>query len=287
MEELTINYKDVGIIKQGQFPGELFNKLKFIRLNSFEDEHASFVDWLLPNVPRLEWLIVQDSLFKQIFQDENVSGKERLEIETRLKKLTLSSLPQLQHICKEGSKIDPVLEVLEYLHLRKCSSLVNLVPSYVQLSHLVYLEVENCSKLKSLITMSTARSLVKLTTMKIRGCDSLEEMVTKEEFETQNEIVFGSLKILEMECLPRLTSFCSTDCALKFPLLHKVVVRQCPKIKIFSVRETSTPMLRKILAKEEDEEWCWEGDLNATVNNIFAKNGNFATHPDDFFLVNL
>ncbi|KAI9112158.1 hypothetical protein K1719_016681 [Acacia pycnantha] len=168
------------------------------------------------------------------------------------------------------------LELSEYPELRElwynhhCSNLKHLVPSSVNFSDLIYLEVEYCHGLLHLITSSTARSLVKLATMKIRNCNSLEQVLIKEREGFEDEIAFESLEILELECLPMIKRFCSSNCVLNLPSLVRVVVNRCPRMSIFSVKDTSSPMLQEILSKEEDEKIYWEGDLNRTINQMFV-----------------
>ncbi|RHN78305.1 hypothetical protein MtrunA17_Chr1g0164041 [Medicago truncatula] len=72
-----------------------------------------------------------------------------------------------------------------------------------------------------------------------------------------------------LECLPSLIKFCSSECFMKFPLLEKVIVGECPRMKIFSARDTSTPILRKVKIAENDSEWHWKGNLNDTIYNMF------------------
>ncbi|KAI9112275.1 hypothetical protein K1719_016798 [Acacia pycnantha] len=175
-----------------------------------------------------------------------------------------------KHISKEGFQVHPVLEMLEYLWVEHCSHLKHLVPSSVTFSHLTHLEVENCNGLIYLITSSTARSLVKLTTMKIKNCNSLEQVVAEEREGSEDEIAFNNLEVLELECMPMIKRFCSSNCVLNLQWLEKVVVQQCPRMSIFSVKDTSTPMLQEILSKEEDEKRYWEGDLNRTINKMFV-----------------
>ncbi|XP_028790402.1 uncharacterized protein LOC114746341 [Neltuma alba] len=273
LESLALNSEDAGMILQGQFSGEHFSKLKFLCLANFYDGHVIFPYWFLQNVTALDWLVVEWSSFKEIFQEEmpkDHGGK--FKTGTRLKSLTLSNLHELQHICKEGFQIDPVLEDLESLWIDCCSDLKHLVPSSVTFSQLTYLEVKNCNGLIHLITSSTARSLVKLSTLKIKNCNSLEQIVVAEEAEgSEDEIAFGSLQILELECLPMIKRFCFSNYFLKFPLLKEVVIEQCPRMNTFSAgRDTSTPKLRNISSKEEDGNVYWEGDLNKTINKMFT-----------------
>ncbi|XP_028783525.1 uncharacterized protein LOC114739614 [Neltuma alba] len=272
LEKLALNSEDASIISQGQLARKHFRKLKILYLANFEDDHATFPYWFLQNVTTLNELLVEKSSFKEIFREEiPIQDKGKFKIGTRIKSLALHRLDDLEHICKEGFQIDPVLEELEYLDVDRCSKLRHLVPSSVTFSHLTYLAVKNCKGLIHLMTLSTGRSLVKLTTVKIRNCDSLEQVVVAEEREgSENEIAFNSLQILELECLPMIKSFCSSNSVLNLPSLVNVVVKQCPRMNIFSMKSASTPSLREIQSKEEDEKMYWEGDINRTINKMFV-----------------
>ncbi|RHN79006.1 hypothetical protein MtrunA17_Chr1g0172091 [Medicago truncatula] len=56
---------------------------------------------------------------------------------------------------------------------------------------------------------------------------------------------------------------------MKFPLMEEVIVRECPRMKIFSAGNTSTPLLQKVKIAKNDEEWLWQGNLNDTIYNMF------------------
>ncbi|KAI4334776.1 hypothetical protein L6164_013486 [Bauhinia variegata] len=270
LKVLLLNHKDTNMILQGQVSRELFTNLNILKVSEFEHDEASFPYWLLQNMPNLERLVVVQSSFKELFQDEKSAYDEgQNEIATRLKQLTLCRLPELEHISKEGSGIDPVLEILEILFVLSCSSLKKLLPSSVTFSHLTELYVENCNGMVNLISSQTARDLVKLRKMKIKECSLLEVIVTEKEDKVKDEIEFNALKILELVNLPRLNRFSSSSHLHRFPLLEKVVMRQCPHMKTFSEGATSTPKLRKVRVAEEDYEWCLEGNLNATITNMF------------------
>jgi hypothetical protein len=214
-------------------------------------------------VHTLESLHVEWSCFKKIFQDDGQISEKKTY--PQLKTLKLIELRKLQHICEEGFQIDPVLAFLQNLFVDKCSSLLSLLPSSATLNHLVYLHITNCNGLKNLITSPTAQKLDKLIILKVKDCNSLEEIITGEE---NDDIAFISLELLILDCLPSLNKFCSSKCFLKFPLLKTVIVRECPRMKIFSEGNTSTPNLRKVKIAENDE-WLWKGNLNDTITNIF------------------
>ncbi|WJX31885.1 hypothetical protein P8452_20272 [Trifolium repens] len=263
LEKLRINHKEANVILQAQNSSALFTKLTFLGLSKYNIEDVTFPYWFLQNVHTLESLVVEWSCFKKIFQDEGQISEKKTY--PQLKSLTLYQLHKLQHICDEGFQIDPVLEFLEYLDVDNCSSLLSLLPSSATLNHLEYLEITNCNGLKKLIASPTAQNLEKLASLKIKNCSSLKEIITGEE---NVGIAFISLQLLILDCLPSLNKFCSSKCFLKFPLLKTVIVRECPRMKIFSEGNISTPNLRKVKIAENDE-WLWKGNLNDTITSIF------------------
>ncbi|KEH17591.1 NBS-LRR type disease resistance protein [Medicago truncatula] len=265
LEMLKMPRADADMILQTQNSSALFSKMIWISFSSYNTEDATFPYWFLENVHTLETLVVEWSCFKKIFQDK---GEITEKTHTQIKNLILHELPKLQHICEEGSQIDPVLEFLECLEVLSCSSLTNLMPSSVTLNHLTQLEIIKCNGLKYLITTPTAQSLDKLTVLKIKDCNSLEEVITGLE---NGDIAFISLQILKLECLPRLIKFSSSKCFMKFPLLVEVIVIECPRMKSFSTGNTSTPTLQKVKIAENNSEWLWKGNLNNTIYNMFEK----------------
>ncbi|XP_024632087.1 uncharacterized protein [Medicago truncatula] len=269
LEMLRMEQADADMLLQTQNTSVIFCKMTWIGFNCYDTDDASFPYWFLENVHTLESLYIGGSRFNKIFQDK---GEISEMTHTQIKTLNLNELPKLQHICEEGSQIDPVLEFLEYLLVDGCSSLINLMPSSVTLNHLTRLEIIKCNGLKYLITTPTARSLDKLIVLKIKDCNSLEEVVNGVE---NVDIAFISLQILILECLPSLIKFCSGECFMKFPLLEKVIVGECPRMKIFSARDTSTPILRKVKIAENDSEWHWKGNLNDTIYNMFEDKVGF------------
>ncbi|XP_054824334.1 probable disease resistance protein At4g27220 isoform X3 [Prosopis cineraria] len=271
LEELNLNNEDDRMALQWQISRDHSCKLKLLWLCNIEDAQANFLYWILQNITCLEWLVIEANSSKVIFQDEMPKDeKGQSDIKAQLKRLSLSNMVELQHICKEGFQSNLILEALEHLDVYNCSNLKLLVPSFVTFNRLTYLDVENCNGLIAVITTSTARSLAMLTTLKIRACKSIEQIVAQEGGEgTNNEIAFDSLEVLELESLPKLKTFCSSSCSLKVPLLEKLVIRQCARMKRFSTSDTSAPLLQRILTDDQDEKWFCEGDLNGTVKKIF------------------
>lgn len=101
----------------------------------------------------------------------------------------------------------------------------------------------------------------------IAGDDRGDELV-------KSCIVFSQLKYLQLSSLPSLSSFSSRDNhGFEFPALEKLVVIKCPKMMIFCQGDLSTPQLQKVILTEgEDEEkGRWEGNLQATIKQLFEE----------------
>ncbi|KAH9687092.1 Disease resistance protein [Citrus sinensis] len=191
----------------------------------------------------------------------------------RLRWLELSGLHKVQHLWKENDESNKAFANLESLEISECSKLQKLVPPSWHLENLEALEVSKCHGLINLLTFSTSESLVNLGRMMIADCKMIEQIIQLQVGEEAKDCnVFKELRYLELYCLPSLTSFCLGNYALEFPSLKQVVVRQCPKMKIFSQGVLDTPMLNKVNVTEEekdDDEGCWEGNLNDTIKKLF------------------
>ncbi|KAH9687056.1 AAA domain-containing protein [Citrus sinensis] len=170
----------------------------------------------------------------------------------KLYKLKLSRIPKVSHLWKEISESNKVSMVLNTLVISECSKLRKLVPSLMHLEYLMTLEVSKCHRLTNLLTTSTTKSLVNLEIMKIADCKMIEEILQSHvQEEAKDCIVFRKLRYLGLDCLPSLTSFCSGFYTLEFPSLEDVVVRQCPKMKVFSRGVALyTPLLKKMKMKD-------------------------------------
>ncbi|KAF3673167.1 putative disease resistance protein-like isoform X2 [Capsicum annuum] len=117
-------------------------------------------------------------------------------------------------------------------------------------SKLKSLTVRNCCKLRNLMSPSVARGLLNLQALSIGDCQSMEEVITKEEQRGEivtNEPLFPLLEKLYLLDIPRLGHFFLTKFALEFPFLRIVNIRQCPEMKMF-VRHgcVSTPSLESV-----------------------------------------
>ncbi|KAH1240877.1 putative disease resistance protein [Glycine max] len=229
-----------------------------------DDERLCQILYRMPNLEKL-YLSSAKHLLKE-------SSESRLGTVLQLKELVLSQ----SKIKDIGFEREPVLQRLELLSLFTCNKLRNLAPPSVSLAYLTNLKVRYCHGLRNLMASSTAKSLVQLKSMRISRCDELEEIVSNEGIEEEEQIVFGKLITIELEGLKKLKSFCSyKNCEFKFPSLEVLIVRECRMMQTFTEGGARAPKLEnKVTAKEEGKEeakWQWKGDLNATIQKGFNK----------------
>ncbi|PHT29108.1 hypothetical protein CQW23_31280 [Capsicum baccatum] len=145
-------------------------------------------------------------------------------------------------------------------------------------SKLEKLEVENCGKLRNLMSPSEARGLLNLRTLWIKECQSMEEVITEEEQQgeeimTNESSLFPMLEELILHKLPKLGHFFQTKRALEFPFLIRVMILECHEMKTFVQKgSVSTPVLEIV----NDE--LKVDDLNKWVQQSFNSKEQESNH---------
>ncbi|RDX73237.1 putative disease resistance protein, partial [Mucuna pruriens] len=254
-----------------------------------ELKSSKILFWFLHRLPNLKKLMLVMCHMKRIWAPGRIISHKKIGVVMQLKVLELIKLLNLKKI---GFEHDPLLQRLEHLVINECTKLTNLASSSVCFSYLTHLEVENCRLMKNLMTCSTAKSLVQVTTIKVSSCPMIDEIFTENEEEKVQEIEFKQLKALELVSLQDLTSFSSSErCNFKFPLLENLVVSECPQMTKFS-QVHSAPNLRKVHVVEGEKDTCyWEGDLNGTLiflaNQVPFEHSKQLTITKDFELENI
>ncbi|KAM6555202.1 hypothetical protein CsatB_015964 [Cannabis sativa] len=136
---------------------------------------------------------------------------------------------------------------LEFLHLHGLSSLQKFSSAEkTSFPNLKVLTVQNCNKMKSLLSSAMARNLVQLESLHVNECVKMEEViVSDEEYSSSSSssslggtnieaiIPFQKLEYLHLWSLPNLKRFCKGDNCIECPLLSKMIVLGCPKLKEF------------------------------------------------------
>jgi len=221
---------------------------------------------LLLLLPKLETLEVKYCDYVKTIFDVKCTTKDAF-ITFPLKKLVLSKLRNLENVwneypcgilsfhhlqevfvdtCKCLKSVFPAsvardLGKLENLIVEDCEGLKAIVAEEskedeIIFPQLMYLKVQSCNSLPYLFTSSTAKSLGELIIMKIKECKSIEEIVSKEGEESDEdvEIIFEQLQDLYLEKLDELRCFYDGSFTLSFPSLEEVHVIKCSSMKTFS-----------------------------------------------------
>ncbi|KAK4259569.1 hypothetical protein QN277_005887 [Acacia crassicarpa] len=172
-----------------------------------------------------------------------------------------------------GDNIAALAGCFPKLTLENISILGSLSPSLVSSPNLTHLKVSLLYKWTTLMTSSIARSLIHLTHLSIIQCYQMEEIITKQEGEDDEdrEIFFNKMKFLKLDGLPRLRRFCRHNCTFRFPLLEHVIITECPQLTIFCPGAIHAPQLQSVEVNEFDPyKDIWMTDLNNTIQHLLT-----------------
>ncbi|KAJ9682445.1 hypothetical protein PVL29_018375 [Vitis rotundifolia] len=268
LEELRLGDNRDTEIWPEQSPVDSFPRLRVLYVDDCRGILVVIPSFMLQRLHNLEVLKVgRCSSVKEVFQLKGLDEENQAKRLGLLREIELHDLLGLTHLWKQNSKPGLDLQSLESLEVWNCVSLINLVPSSVSFQNLATLDVQSCGSLRSLISPSVAKSLVKLKTLKIRRSDMMEEVVANEGGEATYEITFYKLQHMELLYLSNLTSFSSGGYIFSLPSLEQMLVKECPKMKMFSSSLVTTPRLERITVGDDD--WPWQDDLNTTIHNSF------------------
>ncbi|OMO99061.1 putative phosphoprotein phosphatase [Corchorus olitorius] len=272
LEEVCLTSEEIAIICK-KFPEVCFPEGKVLAVSSYHDENSAiFLISFLEKFNNLEKLEFVGCNFREPF---GFGEEMNAGIQLPFKSLKLDNLNHIESIWNDQeSRLDHFLPNLETLEVSGCYDLKCLGSSPAPFKNLVTLEVTHCCKMINLVESSTAiQSLEQLKNLKIRSCFKLEKIVGNEGcHESEDRIIFKSLKCLELKDLPNLVCFCRGTNTFEFPLLEQVVVMRCPELKIFCTGVVEAPLLERVLATDEDEDrkGHWDGDLKTTVEQLYT-----------------
>ncbi|KAG4122484.1 hypothetical protein ERO13_D11G270000v2 [Gossypium hirsutum] len=260
LEELSLNSKHISVIRNHPFQVGIFSRIKVLQVLGYHDKPVVFLFNLLEKFNNLKKLELIHCDFKGNFIDEGDESEKKTERET-------VSLLNTGYIGEQNSQLPHVVLNLEALEFRRCDGSISLGLYLSSFQNLITLDLWQC-KATALITSSVARNLVQLIKMRIRDCIMVREIVAKEKDDAKDLVSFSKLKFLVLHYLPNLSSFCSDEYSFQFPSLEQVIVRQCPKLKIFCQGVLSTPQLHRVRLSEKDYKGFWAGELNATISQL-------------------
>ena len=268
---LALNEENIKLMSYAHLPQDLLCKLKFLVVYFEDDNERGTLPFdFFHKVPDLELLFVHQCFgLKEIFPSQKLQVHDTVFV--RLKQLYLQQLNELEWIGLEHPWVQPYCEQLERLKLKKCPQVEKLVSSAVSFINLQKLYVGKCERMEYLFTFATLKSLVKLETLSIKKCESIKEIVKNENEDGCDEMVFGRLRSIKLNCLPRLVRFYSGNATLHCSYLKKVIVAKCPKMETFSEGVIKVPMFLEIKTSKDSSDLTFHGDLNATIRQLFHK----------------
>jgi hypothetical protein len=227
---------------------------------------------ILEKAPNLEhlWLGVINS--PEIFLTKNTNGREH-RILGELEKLTLNTVSKLQYINLEESWLNTVIEKVCKLTVMNCPDLEKLFhsPCAVSFSYMKELYVSKCDGLRYLFTCSVAKVLTTLEKITLDKCQSIIEIVAKEQDGTTSQgVKFQRLCYIHLNSLSSLECFYSDNGSLQLPSLTEVYIWKCPKLKVFSSGEINAKSFRGVqTSADSDVPLVLHNDLNASVKRVF------------------
>ncbi|KAL3729779.1 hypothetical protein ACJRO7_026852, partial [Eucalyptus globulus] len=273
-ERLLLVNNNIQMIRDGNFPDDIFSKTKALTLACFHNEKAVFPSkFLLERFQNLESLEVFCSSFEDIFPDEGLVEEGKHFVLENLGELKLSKLHNLKRVWREDSLVLTILQTIEMFEVWDCPCLTTIFPTTTSFQNLTKLVVNNSSGLVHLVTVSTVTNLMHLRWMTIVGCERMKEVVVDNGAGEGKVITFGSLFKLTLQDLPSLECFSSIpSCTFRFPLLWRIIVEECPKMKTLCKDTLSTPHLRHVSLFRYEWEGNWEkdDDLNTIIRKLSA-----------------
>ncbi|EOY20453.1 NB-ARC domain-containing disease resistance protein, putative [Theobroma cacao] len=195
-----------------------------IGLNELEDGEG---------FPHLKNLHIQNGLEIQYIIHDN-DAVDKVEF-LQLRSLTLQDLPQLISFCSGNRRGFTSISPLEFpLFNEKLSEI-----SYC-FQNLIRLIIEDCGKLKRLLSSSMIRSLEHLKSFEISDCKCLREIIFTEDIEEENKsmVLFPRLNSLKIKSMQHLIGFCSENHSIEFPSLKLLEIEHCPQFKGFMYKST-------------------------------------------------
>lgn len=268
---MTLNEENIILLRDAHLPQDFLCKLNILDLSfdDYENKKDTLPFDFLHKVPSVECLRVQRCYgLKEIFPSQKLQVHHG--ILARLNELYLFKLKELESIGLEHPWVKPYSAKLEILEIRKCSRLEKVVSCAVSFISLKELQVIECERMEYLFTSSTAKSLVQLKMLYIEKCESIKEIVRKEdESDASEEMIFGRLTKLRLESLGRLVRFYSGDGTLQFSCLEEATIAECPNMNTFSEGFVNAPMFEGIKTSREDSDLTFHHDLNSTIKKLF------------------
>ena len=172
------------------------------------------------------------------------------------------------------SETDAEIPNLRQVDLERLDSLKYIWKSkqgtVLKFPNLTRLSIQYCSRLEYVFTCPMVGSLLQLQELHISNCSSMKVIVKGEEEEcdaiVNATVVFPCLKSLKLEWLESLEGFCIGKEAFEFPSLDTLQIGWCPKMRVFTKGDLSTPELYAISI--EGKKYNIHNTLNSVIKDF-------------------
>ncbi|KAL4586179.1 hypothetical protein LXL04_010811 [Taraxacum kok-saghyz] len=184
----------------------------------------------LHNLKNLEKIYIDGKGLEGVFEvadgiNDDVNSKtQSVVVLQNLKEVTLKYVDKLRHMWKSSQWM-----VLHFPNLTKVS-------------------IEYCPLLEHIFTDCMVGSLLNLQELQISYCKNLDVIVKQAEDSktSATEVVFPSLKTIKLHNLRNLKGFHLGKEAFQWPSLDTLEIKRCPKIRVFTSGQSTTPELKLI-----------------------------------------
>lgn len=261
-----------------------FCKLNKIEITGCEALQHVFPVSVAEEVRQLQVLEISTSSITSIVEESQSHDNKKAYFE----KLTIAKCDKLMTIVQSSV----IFQTLAKLEVKSCAEVINIImPSMsTNLPSLSTLSIYGCPKLEQIFGSGDKDDAPgEIASMKLeelksesknKGDDAQGEIASKNVKELKPgsgnkgdapvEIVFTKLEELNLEDLPKITSFSKASYSFNFPALHRVRVIKCPDMKTFCHGDLITPNLSKVRYRYKDghvwrEDDRWDRDLNNTL----------------------
>lgn len=195
---------------QCQLPVELQN-LKSLEVKNCENLSSVINSDMFMKLQNLQQLTVEScGALKQVFDLEEPKDSKDIWVLPQLNEMKLIELPELMCIWNQNP------------------------PKVLTFQNLKLLEVRKCNHLGHLFSFPAAKALQQVGQVVISECGQMEQIIYGEEGQVA-ELVFLALKSLCLEKMPNLVTFAQGNCSIILPLLKDLSIKQCPKMKAFTM----------------------------------------------------
>ncbi|XP_058100153.1 probable disease resistance protein At4g27220 [Magnolia sinica] len=151
---------------------------------------------------------------------------------------------------------------MEQLKIKGCQKMEKIIPDENEdpaspvkallppaFENLQFLTVRKCSGLKNLLSWTVARALQQLKELSLGKCDEMESIITDRG--AVDTSVLPLLQVITLSCMPKLRSFCEGEALLELPSLLRIEVLECFSLKRLALAANSASSLRDMIGESK------------------------------------